>query len=262
MPGTVSKTIDTAKVEELRNKVLKDYEEHPDLYHPQDIERFKEDDWYCQRFLLHLENTPEQALKMAKDALQWRKKFGVSDLHEDNLPTEFFELGGTIPFNKDKEGHSIILVKVKLHRKREEEAEDVRRFLVYWVEKLDRMNEGEGITVIYDCRDSGLSNLDMDVIKFMIDLFKNYYPHTLGYLLVYDMPWLFNAAWKIVKTWLSKSAVERIKFVSGNEIFDYVDKPMLPVDMGGSTNKEYVYKQGSCGSCLQPVNVLKEKVAA
>ena len=41
-------------------------------------------------------------------------------------------------------------------------------------------------------RDTGMKNMDMDFIQYMIDLFKNYYPWILNYILVFEMPWLLS----------------------------------------------------------------------
>lgn len=40
--------------------------------------------------------------------------------------------------------------------------------------------------------DTGMSNMDMDFIKYLIGLFKMYYPDFLNYILVFEMPWILN----------------------------------------------------------------------
>lgn len=48
------------------------------------------------------------------------------------------------------------------------------------------------------------------------------------------------AAWKIIKTWLSPEAVKKIKFVSKNDVQEYINKDQLWEHMGGTVSK-YLY---------------------
>ncbi len=34
--------------------------------------------------------------------------------------------------------------------------------------------------------------MDMELIQYMIQVFKDYYPWSLNYILVYEMPWVLN----------------------------------------------------------------------
>jgi len=40
--------------------------------------------------------------------------------------------------------------------------------------------------------DTGMANMDMEFIKYLIGLFKMYYPDFLNYILVFEMPWILN----------------------------------------------------------------------
>ena len=48
------------------------------------------------------------------------------------------------------------------------------------------------MTVVFDCAGSGLKNIDMDNMQFVINSFKEDYPWCLNYILVYEMPWVMN----------------------------------------------------------------------
>lgn len=37
-----------------------------------------------------------------------------------------------------------------------------------------------------------MKNMDMDLIQYMIGLFKDYIPNMLNYILVFEMPWVLN----------------------------------------------------------------------
>lgn len=58
-----------------------------------------------------------------------------------------------------------------------------------------REHKGNQITIVFDMQDSGLSNLDMDYTKYLINLCKSYYPYFLNYILIFEMPWILNGAY-------------------------------------------------------------------
>lgn len=47
-----------------------------DDYEEVDLDRLRNDDKYCNRFILHKKGNFDEALKMVDEALKWRKSFG------------------------------------------------------------------------------------------------------------------------------------------------------------------------------------------
>jgi len=88
--------------------------------------------------------------------------------------------------------------------------------------------------------ESGLSNLDMEFIKYLIGLFKTYYPNFLNYIIIFEMPWVLNAAFKIIKSWLPAKAIPKIKNVNKSTLKDYVDPNDILVCWGG--NNDYIFQ--------------------
>nr|XP_044620266.1 motile sperm domain-containing protein 2 [Equus asinus] len=82
---------------------------------------------------------------------------------------------------------------------------------------------------------------DMEFVRFIINCFKVYYPKYLSKMVIFDMPWIMNAAFKIVKTWLGPEAVSLLKFASKSDIQDYVSVEYLPPHMGGTDPFKYSY---------------------
>ncbi|XP_016111997.1 motile sperm domain-containing protein 2 [Sinocyclocheilus grahami] len=82
---------------------------------------------------------------------------------------------------------------------------------------------------------------DMDFVKYIINCFKVYYPKFLSKMIMYEMPWIMNAAWKIVKTWLGPEAISKLKFVTKSDIQTYVGPEHLPPHMGGTDQFKYSY---------------------
>ena len=57
---------------------------------------------------------------------------------------------------------------------------------------FSRENNGDQLTLVFDCAGCGLKNMDMELIQYMITVFKDYYPWSLNYILVFEMPWVLN----------------------------------------------------------------------
>lgn len=48
------------------------------------------------------------------------------------------------------------------------------------------------LCMVFDMTGAGLAQMDMDLIKFVVNSFKIYYPNLLSWLLVYNMPWILQ----------------------------------------------------------------------
>ena len=55
-----------------------------------------------------------------------------------------------------------------------------------------REEPNKQISLVFDCAGSGVKNIDLDNMQFMINSFKEDYPWCLNYILVYEMPWVMN----------------------------------------------------------------------
>ncbi|XP_076358833.1 uncharacterized protein LOC143251280 [Tachypleus tridentatus] len=50
-----------------------------DNYDQRDVERLKQDNWYCARFIKHQKEAIEDSLNMIRDTMKWRKEMGIND---------------------------------------------------------------------------------------------------------------------------------------------------------------------------------------
>lgn len=87
--------------------------------------------------------------------------------------------------------------------------------------------------------DAGLSNMDMEFTRYLISLFKLYYPNFLNYIILLDMPWVLNAALKIIKSWLPPKAIPKIKQVNKTSLKEFVDSSIAIKSWGGTN--DYVF---------------------
>ena len=51
------------------------------------------------------------------------------------------------------------------------------------------------MSLVFECTGSGLKNMDMELIQYMIKCFEDYFPYCLNYILVIEMSWVLNGKW-------------------------------------------------------------------
>lgn len=217
------------------------------LYDDRDLEKIRTDDFLLELYCKHIPKAkPDEVASLINDSLKWRLEYQMNDMSDESFEEKIWEQGAIFYHNTDKDGHKVLIIRVKLHRKGDSQyLHTVKRFFAWHIEKVFREKPGEPVVMLFDMYGAGLGNLDMDFIKFCINCFKYNYPCILALMLVYEMPWIFNAAWKIIKTWLSPEAVQKIKFVDKLTIQEFISRDQLMEQMGGTEKFQYSYSPPS-----------------
>lgn len=92
--------------------------------------------------------------------------------------------------------------------------------------------------------DFSMANMDYTPVKFMIKCFEANYPESLGTVLVYRAPWVFNAVWAVLKGWLDPVVAGKVHFVKNVQDFStFVPKSQIPTELGGDEKWEYKYPE-------------------
>jgi hypothetical protein len=92
--------------------------------------------------------------------------------------------------------------------------------------------------------DFSMANMDYTPVKFMIKCFEANYPESLGTVLVYKAPWVFNAVWSIVRGWLDPVVAGKVHFAKSiDELEKYVPRTQIPSELGGSEKWTYAYPE-------------------
>ncbi|KAF8764047.1 motile sperm domain-containing protein 2-like [Argiope bruennichi] len=231
-------------ITQLRSRFFDELRSDENLYHPDDIERVKDNDWFIGRYLLHMEKDVEKAFNMLTESLKYRKEYEINTLRKKDLPKEYFDARAIFIYNKDKRDHPVVVVRCKTHVKKEETRRQQLQYMLYWIEKAVRSADWGAVSVLFDCTDSGVGNVDLDMMRHLFETFKKYYPWCLSYFMVYNMPWYLSAVWRIIKQWIPQRHVSKITFVDANGLRDFIPEDQLPVCMGGTSTKMYEPKEG------------------
>jgi hypothetical protein len=92
--------------------------------------------------------------------------------------------------------------------------------------------------------DFSMANMDYTPVKFMIKCFEANYPESLGTVLVYKAPWVFNAVWSIVRGWLDPVVAGKVHFAKNiDELEKYVPRKQIPSELGGDEKWTYAYPE-------------------
>nr|XP_046260533.1 motile sperm domain-containing protein 2 [Scatophagus argus] len=243
------------KIEETRQRFKNEFlQDSTEKYDSRDVERLQSDDALVEGYLTWRLYVVDDALKMIDESLQWRKEFGLNDLTESIIPRWMFETGAVYLHGYDKEGNKLFWFRVKLHVKDPKTVLDKKKYIAFWLERYAKKEPGMPLTVVFDMTDSGIGNIDMEFVKYVISCFKVYYPKFLSKMIIVDMPWIMNAAWKIVKSWLGPEAISKLKFASKSEIHTFIDPEYLPSHMGGTDPFKYSYPPLPDDDFQTPIN--------
>ncbi|XP_047475376.1 motile sperm domain-containing protein 2-like [Penaeus chinensis] len=243
-----------AEIDQLRTAALEKIETEGSNFDPVDVKRIRTDDKYIRRFLMHHDNDQKLSLEMVMDTLKWRQEMQCNTIVKESIQADFFDKGAMYIHNRDKDGCKMLVFAVRFHQKGVLDMDQLKKFLIYWLERLEREEQGEWITVFFDMCDTGMKNMDMEFIQYMINLFKNYYPWFLNYIIVFEMPWLLSAMWKIIKTWLPPKSIEKIKFVDKKSLKEFVEPDQALVSWGGTDNYEYQFEAEATNAFVPVAN--------
>lgn len=194
-------------------------------YNKQDIDLLKKDDYAISRYCKEDQQTTISAIK---SVLQWRKDYNLSDLKEDDFPQEFRDSKAFHTSGKDVEGNVMVYIRVQHFHKNEHPIEDVKKYLAFLLDRVDRETKGDGWALCFDCTNAGLSNVDMDLLKFVVQALTLYFVENCRYVLIHDMPWILASVWKLVKSWLPQEQRDAVKFASKKEMGNFVKDDQLP----------------------------------
>ncbi|KAI1278382.1 Motile sperm domain-containing protein 2 [Halotydeus destructor] len=223
-------------VRQLRSRFLEEYEKNKDedMYDPRDLVLI-EDDWYVKRFLLARNRNVDQAYEMLVSALRWRCDNYISETRDFHFPSEFYQIGGLFVYERDRFNNVVMFMRVKYHKKVPELDEPTKGFLVHTFNKAEKMAKGQGFAMIFDLEGAGLGQADIPFLNFLVDFGRNFFPGSIKYILVYNLPWILSAVQKIAFAMIPQEFLGLIKFARGRDIFEYIAPENCPDYVPGAT---------------------------
>lgn len=112
--------------------------------------------------------------------------------NEKTVDVDVIKFGMMFDRNVDCDGKRILIFKTKMYTRGQFNIEIMKKNLIYYLERLYRETDMDQITAFFDMEDSGMSNMDLEYTRYIINTFKLYYPNSLNYILVYELPWVLT----------------------------------------------------------------------
>jgi hypothetical protein len=135
-------------------------------------------------------------------------------------------------YEKDKKGLATIYIRVRYVKHVPELMESLKLFFVFQMFKCDEEAMEAGWSLVIDFTGATVSNCDLEMVTFMVNVMDNYFPCGVDYILTYELPWVLNAVWKIIRTCIPENSRNLIKSADRKSIGQYVEAKNLPDFMG------------------------------
>ncbi|KAL3211155.1 hypothetical protein MRX96_000839 [Rhipicephalus microplus] len=144
----------------------------------------------------------------------------MHELTESSLPRSCLQAGFVYPFNVDRYGNHVLLLRPANIRSLP--MADVSRVLVFFVETLLRRQKASRITLLVGCVGGDCHQLDLG--RYLMALFRCYYPRSLGFVLLWQPPRLFQGVWRLCKGLMPAEALKRVHFVPSRDFDRYAPR--------------------------------------
>lgn len=157
----------------------------------------KDNDVWLGKFLDQVDFNFQDASNMLWNTLNWRKNFGANEMDETKIRMDYIDTAALFAHNKDVDGKTLLLVRSKNHLKGSKDMNELIKILVYWIERIQRETNFDKITLFFDMQGAGISNMDLEFVKKIIETFKLYYPCAINYIVIFEMAWVLNGWYSV-----------------------------------------------------------------
>lgn len=250
-----------------------------DNYAIQDIQRgffsLARNDWVdtpLMRYLHFTKGNLDKAMTLCVKHLHWRTKThpveqyiqdGDYQLFRDDPDSQIIyslRLNHVYIRGRDRKGRPLVTVEVYKHFRSDCPDEDFERIICLIIEWTRlKLLESNGITkgtLLFDLTDFSLANSDLHAVRFLVNIFQQYYPEYLGLIIIHNAPWIFYTIWKIIRTWLDPVISSRIVFTFRyGDLEKLIAPEWISTRLGGNDGFEFQYIEPTkSNSRMKPVD--------
>ncbi|ORZ02705.1 CRAL-TRIO domain-containing protein [Syncephalastrum racemosum] len=200
----------------------------------------------------------EAAYWMLADTLRWRLYMRIDDitaLGEVGLQDHLNQIragmgeqfmaqmrsGKATLGGPDKDSRGVAFLNVRLHHKEDQPHEVIQIVGLYLVEtaRLFCGHPMDTACIVFNLEKFTLANMDLELLKFMITSLQNYYPETLGLILIHKAPWIFSTVWHMIVPLLDPVVASKIQFTQSlSDFTKFIDISGVPVIISGDPNRK------------------------
>lgn len=214
------------------------------------IQEFLDDPIMIFRFLRRANFDTDTAQSMLYKTAEWRMEGAIDELPQDLLHSPYMDTTASgVPLFwmhsrfRDKLGRPALYARLQNVDRMPNGLQDLKKTIIatfemmrrYLVRINRRTKRGDPVVqcvVVLDVMDAGLSNIELDMLPFFMDLLKNHYPGVCGAVYVLRYSWFHAGIWRMLRPILPPKLLERLFFVEGPELLAHFDHN-IPRSLGG-----------------------------
>ncbi|KAG5925509.1 hypothetical protein E4U53_003289, partial [Claviceps sorghi] len=150
--------------------------------------------------------------------------------------------GKSFMHGTDREGRTIIYIRVRLHKSSDQCTQSIERYTVYLFElaRLTLQYPIEMGTVLLDLSQFKLGNFDLKPLRFLLRCMQDNYPDSVGLVIIHNAPFGAKTLFKLVRLWLSRELVSKIKFTYGRKGLErWIAPDQIITELGGDEDWAY-----------------------
>ncbi|WFD02284.1 hypothetical protein MOBT1_000966 [Malassezia obtusa] len=203
------------------------------------------------RFLRRARFDKDIARSMLYTTLQWLLEGDIIDLATDLLHSPYMSrTKNGVPLFwihsrfRDRMGRPCLLVRLQ-HVERAPDGlrelkaniiasmDVMRRYLRHVNRRCTKTAPVLQSVLLVDVSEAGIFNFELELLPFLVDLFKNHYPGLFGAVYVVNYGWLQSGLWRMLKPVLPPKLLARLMFVDEEEVKLHFDAA-VPQSLGGA----------------------------
>ncbi|KAK2148074.1 hypothetical protein LSH36_518g02012 [Paralvinella palmiformis] len=105
--------------------------------------------------------------------------------------------------------------------------EEGKKVIAYHIYQHYKETPEAQIVFLFDFVGAGVTNMDMDITKFIIKCANTYFPESSVYSLMFKMGLPLEAVWKIIKGFMDHDQTKKTYLVRRSNIMEYIDQDQL-----------------------------------
>lgn len=187
------------------------------------------------RFLRKAHFDDLHACELLQRTLKWRLESSIDMVAPSSIDTLYSEnpLFYLHPSIKDKFGRPAAVINMRwMVRPEDSSLDSLKEFMAFMLEIARRYladlskRDSAGsphiqMVILLDLAGSSLSNLEVEMLPFIMDLLKHHFPGMIGATYILNYGWAYAGMWAVAKRVLPKVALEKILFPAKAELLTF-----------------------------------------
>ena len=236
----------------VTNRLISEFEEHPELYEKSDIDTITSEGWLIKYCVFLEKMSEEDSVQMITKILKWRKTKAFADKTDADFPKEMYEIGCAFPYTQDKDGNCVLVF--RLDRRISQMGKMAKKFLLHQLNKVDKQANGNNkFVVLVDYSNSTMAYSDQKLVFYLFKLMRHF--PACKYFIHYNA----NPITRRLIQYTYRKSID--KFAEKKQIFDHFHDQYLPQYLGGTCPKpvaEAPKESQSIVDCYQNLGMNKK----